>query len=268
MRLRFLCCAALTILTVAGCLGPQPSPTPTLPVQRPTLTPTSEPTWTPAPPPTATPEPAPTATATAIPTASPTATPPPPEWIALYGAGSEQAPRLHALVGDGSRRDLEMNVYRGATVSGSGRWIASPSSFPSAASVIITDLQDETVYVIDAREGWGIYDMAFDRAEARLAFLELAPAQRNVPWAIVVVDLADGTTARFEGTTRPEAGVYPGNPLAWASAGRELLLGTFLPYSDGLYAGVQALEIPPGTASAPVDALEQRTLIPGGEYRS
>jgi hypothetical protein len=35
-----------------------------------------------------------------------------------------------------------------------------------------------------------------------------------------------------------------------------------------LYAGVQALGIPPGTAPASIDELEQRTLISGGQYRS
>jgi len=213
------------------------------------------------PPPTATPELAPTATSTTA--------PPPPEWIALYGAGPEQAPQLYALVADGSARDLELNVYQGAAASASGRWVASPSSYPSAASAIITDLQGETSYTIAATDGWGIYRMAFDRAEARLALLELAPAPvQNIPWAIVVVDLADGSTAHYEGTTQPQAGVYPGNPIVWAPSGDELLLGTFLPYSDGLYAGVQALEIRPGTVSAPVDTLRQRTLIQGGAYHS
>ena len=264
MRARLLCCAALLVLVV-GCLGPAPSPTPTPTVQPPTPTPTTAPTSTPVPP-TATPEPTPTVEAT--PTPSPTPAPPPPEWIALYGDGPRPAPGLYALAEDGSVQDLELNAYQGGAVSASGRWFASPSSFPMAPSVIVADLEGETSYVIDATGDWGIYEMTFDRAEQRLAFLELAPAQPNVPWAIIVVDLADGSTARFEGTTRPQEGVYPGNPLAWTPDGQELLIGTFLPYSDGLYAGVQALAIPPGTASTPIDQLEQRTLIPGGDYRS
>jgi hypothetical protein len=269
MRLRFLCCAALAILAVGGCLAPQPSPIPTGTIQLPTPTSeptqTAEPTWTPVPPPTATAEPTPTATSTATSTAQP----PSPEWIALYAAGPEQAPQLYALAGDGSLRDLELNVYQGAAASGSGRWVASPSSFPTAASAIITDLQGETSYTVAATDGWGIYGMAFDRAKERLAFLELAPAPvQNIPWAVVVIDLVDGSTAHYEGTTQPQADVYPGNPIVWAPSGNELLLSTFLPYSDGLYAGVRALEIQRGTASAPVDTLRQRTLIPGGEYRS
>lgn len=179
------------------------------------------------------------------------------------------APRLYALAEDGSVQELGLNVYRGATVSVSGRWVASPSSYPMAPSVILTDLGGETSYAIDATEEWGIYGMAFDLDEQRLAFLELAPAPiSEIPWAIVVVDLRDGSTTRFEGTTRPQEGAYPGNPLAWLPGGRELLIGTFLPYSDGPYAGVKALAISPGTPSEPIDELEQRTLIPGGAYRS
>jgi hypothetical protein len=277
MRLRFSCCAAFFLLVLTGCLAAQSPPTLTPTAQFPTVTPTltstptsestptfaptptSEPTWTPVPSPTA--EPAPTTT--------PTQPPPPAERVALYGAGSAQAPQLYALASDGSVTALEMQVYQGAAASRSGRWIASPSRFPSAPSVTITDLQSETNYTIDAPAEWGIYRMAFDRAEARLAYLELGPAQaRPIPWAIVVVDLVDGSTTRFESTTRPDAGIYPGNPLTWVSAGYELLLGTFLPYTDGFYAGVQALDIPPGTASMPIASLDQRTLVPGGAYRS
>lgn len=277
MRLCFSCCTALILLVLTGCAALQPSPTPTPTPQLPTVTPAltstptsestptfaptamPEPTWTPVPSPTA--EPAPTTT--------PTQPPPPAERVALYGAGPAQAPQLYALAADGSVTALDLDVYQGAAVSRSGRWVASPGSFPAAASVAIADLQGETSYTIDAPAEWGIYRMAFDRAEERLAYLELGPAQvRPIPWAIVVVDLADGSTTRFEGTTRPDAGVYPGNPLAWASAGHELLLGTFLPYADGFYAGVQALDIPFGTASTPIASLDQRTLIPGGAYRS
>jgi hypothetical protein len=187
----------------------------------------------------------------------------------LYGEGPEQAPRLYALTEDGNDERLELGVYQGAAVSATGRWVASPSSYPTAASVAIANLGNGRSYAIDATEDWGVYEMVFDRAEQRLAFLELAPAPvPNIPWAIVVVDLADGSTTRFEGMTRPEQGAYPGNPLGWTPDGRELLIGTFLPYSDGPFAGVRALVIPPGTASAPIDELEQRTLIPGGAYRS
>jgi hypothetical protein len=189
--------------------------------------------------------------------------------MALYGAGSEEGARLYALAVDGSVTDLELDVYRGAAVSGSGRWLASPSSFPFAGSVVITDLQGEATYTIPAIEGWGIYGSAFDLDETLLAFLELAPAQvKDIPWAIVVVRLADGSTTRFEGTTRGQEGMYPGNPLGWTSAGHELLLGTFLPYSDGLYAGVWAVGIPLDAPSAPFDTLTRRELVPGGSYWS
>jgi hypothetical protein len=273
MRLRFLWCAASLVLAISGCVAPQSSPTMAPTTQLPTATPSSastptaeststpEPTWTPVPPPTATPAP--------TPTELPTPPPPPPERIALLGAGPEEAPQLYAVTTDGSIAALELEVYQGAAVSSSGRWVASPSTYPSAPSVVITDLQGETTYTIDTTAEWGIHRMAFDRAEQRLAFLELGPAQvRPIPWAIVVVNLADGSTTRYEDTSHPAEGVYPGNPLAWALGDRELLIGTFLPYSDGFYAGVQALTIPPGTTSTPIASLDQRTLIPGGAYRS
>jgi hypothetical protein len=278
MRPRFSCCIAFLVLALTGCVVSQPSATLTPTAQRPLATWTVEPTPTsqPTPPPeptptfepTSTPVP-PTVTLEPTPAATPTQTPAPPEQIAFYGAGPAQAPQLHALAADGATTTLELNVYQGAALSSSGRWIASPSALPSAPSAVITDLQGGTTYTIDATAGWGIYRMAFDHAEDRLAFLELGPAQeRPIPWAIVVVDLVDGTTTRYEDTTRPDEGVYPGNPLAWVSGDRELLIGAFLPYSDGFYAGVKALQVLPGTASTPIASLDQRTLIPGGTYRS
>lgn len=273
MRARLLCSVALLVLT-ASCVGPVPSPTAVPTDQAPTSTPTSTPTVLPTVTavPTATSTPTvllPTATPLPTPTATPTQPASRPQLVALLGAGPEEAPQLVAVTTDGSVAAHELEVYQGAAVSSSGRWVASPSTYPSAPSVVITDLQSETTYTIDATAEWAVYGMAFDHAEARLAFLELGPAQVHpIPWAIVVVNLANGSTTRYEDTSRPAEGVYPGNPLAWASSDRELLIGTFLPYSDGFYAGVQALTIPPGTASTPIASLDQRTLIPGGAYRS
>jgi hypothetical protein len=189
--------------------------------------------------------------------------------MALYGTGSPQHPTLYTLYEDGSAAGGDLNIYPGAVASRDGRWVASPGSLAPAGSVVIADLLRGTHYTIAATEGWGVSGLAFDPQVDRLAFLELAPAQvQNIPWAIVVVDLSDGSTTRFEDTTLPAQDSLPGDPLGWAAAGDTLLLATRLPYTDGRYAGIVAVELPPGTKAAPLDDLEQQELIPGGVYLS
>jgi dipeptidyl aminopeptidase/acylaminoacyl peptidase len=135
--------------------------------------------------------------------------------------------------------------------------------------VRVHDLEAGTSAEYAATDRYHVYGLAFDLAETRLAFLELAPPEvENMPWAIVVVRLEDGMTTRLEASTLPELHRYPGNPLGWSASGDELLIATFLPYSDGLYAGVWAISVPPDTPSGMLTGLPSRLLVPGGGYRS
>jgi hypothetical protein len=268
---------ALLLMACGGSPLPIETPVPEAPTATQTVepadTPGSQPTETPTEEPTVTPTAEPTEVPTAVPTATSVVTSPPTtvpgEAMALYAAGSQEGQQLFALSEGGAVVEMGLDVYPGAVASGDGRWVASPGSQPPAGSVLITDLQGDTGHRIPATDGWGIYGLAFDRAGTRLAFLELAPAQvENIPWAIVVVDLDDGSMARFEDTTVPAQDSLPGRPLGWTAAGDRLLVNTYLPYSDGLYAGVLSIELPPGAESAALDDLHQRELIPGGEYLS
>lgn len=216
-----------------------------------------------------------TTAATATATPVPTATPPSqgdgldPDVMALYGAGVGKNVLLYLLRQDGATQQIEPVAYRDAAVSVFGRWLATPNNVPGAAAVVVTSLVDELTYTIPTTEGWGVYGMAFDPAGFRLAFVELASADiENIPWAIVVLNLEDGSTVRFEGITDYANNDLPARPLGWISGGRELVMNHFLPYSDGLYAGIWAVNIPPDAKAGPILDLERRELIPGGAYHS
>jgi hypothetical protein len=151
-----------------------------------------------------------------------------------------------------------------------GRWIAY-SSGPSAGSLTIVNLENGTTYAPPVTPNFTVYGQAFDIAETRLAFMELGgPDATGYTWAIVVVNLADGSTNRFDAATAigsfDPASLLPGNPVGWAAPGNELLLNTFMPGTEGNWAGVWGLGLPPGAASAPIDTLGQRELVSVGDY--
>jgi len=219
---------------------------------------------------TATPVETPTAPSTKTPTATPTE-PTPEHWLpentlALVSAGPWERSQLHALTIDGTLIDLGHPLTPEATVAPSGRWIGSTRSDPPR--VVVTNLSDGSSYTINGTADSQIYGMAFDRPETRLAFLELGPvSEEGIPWAIVVVDLVDGTTSRFSlEIDIADPSMLPGHPLGWSADGSVLLIDTFMPYTEGAWAGVWALTLPPGTASTPIDSLGRRELIPMGGY--
>jgi hypothetical protein len=111
--------------------------------------------------------------------------------------------------------------------------------------------------------------VAFNHDETRMAFVELGPFTPDAyVWAVVVVNLTDGTTARYEMTmtlgSDPE--LLPGHPVGWSSSGDELLLDTFLPGTEGTWRGVWAVTIPPGVGSGFLESLSRREVIPYGDY--
>jgi hypothetical protein len=188
---------------------------------------------------------------------------------ALYGAGPESGPALFAWPPTQEDLGPDLAVFPGAVVSHSGRWLATPATYPDAEAVHVYDLDAGTRVEYAATPRYHVYRLAFDPAETRLAFLELAPGDvQDTPWAIVVLRLEDATVTRFEGTTMLEAGRYPGNPLGWTASGDELLLSLFIPYSEGLYSGVVALSMPPNTPGGFVSGLVPRAILSEGEYMS
>jgi hypothetical protein len=186
--------------------------------------------------------------------------------MALYVAGPWETPQLHVLAADGTMTDLAHRVHRGATASFTGRWVASLGSPPPTETVQIADLEGSTRYTIPTTADTSVQGMAFHRQGTRLAFVEIGPpTSERIPWAIVEVVLADGSTTRFEGTTGEHDPPLPGTPLAWPGSD-ELFLNTFLPYTEEGSTGLWGLSLPPDTAAAPIATLETRLVLTGTDY--
>ena len=225
--------------------------------------------------PTATVEPLePTATASAIPpsptpsptTPTPTTTPATtPGRTAFYAAGADGEYRVFALREDGKARKLDLTIYPGARASPDGRWVATADQELPAESIRLFGLRADAQYSIPVRADFDPYGMAFDAETSRLAFLELgSPGAMDTPWAIVIVDLEDRSTSRFQATYGDEEGMMPANPLGWV--GEELLVNSFVPFTEVGSAGVWALTLPEGREAAPVETLERRQVLPGDGY--
>jgi hypothetical protein len=187
--------------------------------------------------------------------------------FALYASGPWESPRLYALTPGPASVDLGRTLSYQAGASRTGLWIAHPNSAPPASSMVITNLADGTSYTIPVTSGFESYGAAFDRVEARLAFLEVGPfGAGGTAWAIVVVNLADGSTTRFDTVMTPDAAILPGRPIGWTASGDDLLLDTFMPGTEGNWAGVWAIGLGPGAASTSIDSLASRELVPTGNY--
>ncbi len=246
----------ITYLT--GCAAPA-SPTPTPTGEMPAATETSAPPSPTSAPPTDTPAP----TSTPEP---PTPTPTPePDRIALYAVGAADGRSLFALDADGGTTDLGVTVYDPAAVSRDGRWVATTDQPSPADEVHVTDLQADSTTTFPVTPDFDVFGMTFDRDGARLAYVEVSwPGSDGTPWAVVVADLDSGTVTRFDAVFRAEAGIKPGYPIGWS--GDELLLDTFIPYTEAGSLGIWALTLPSGTPSAPIDALDPEEIVSGDDY--
>jgi hypothetical protein len=211
------------------------------------------------------------------PTESPTeppTEPPPSSWLpagtsALYATGVWDELQLYALAAGPSSTDLGRTVTFNSALSRTGRWIAHADSPAPATNVVVANLESGTSHTVPLTPDYSIYGMAFDHAETRLAFTELGSDAGTYTWAVVVVDLADGSTARFEdtfGLPVADGVMLPGRPLGWTAAGDELLLDTFMPDTEGNWAGVWAVTMPPGASSTALDTLSQRVILAAGDY--
>ncbi len=255
-RLSLVVLSLIVIAGAAACAPPvEPQATPS-PSPQPSPTPPAESPLPTSPIPTPPPD-----------TPSPTGTPEPrvDRVIALYAAGTPERGTLKALTADGSTESLGQAVHEWSAVSDDGRWFATSSSESPAQSAVALDLETGTTYTVPVRSGFDVYGMAFDPGAPRLGFLELGlPDADPLLWAMVIVDLDDGSAVRLEGPTDPGNGLLPGNPLGWSET--ELLLGTFVPYTGETSAGVWSMTVPPDVPPAPVEELDLREVLSGESY--
>ena len=258
LLLRALFVTLFLSATVACRLLKTPSPTP-LPVR------TKAPTLTPLP--TISPTDVPTATPLGAPSPAPTAEPTPADdaAIALYAAGSREESRLIELASDGISVALHHTAYRGAAVSRDGHWVATPNAPLPADAMVIAELEGDATYTVPVTSNFDPYGAAFNAKASRLAFTELGPPEaERTPWALVVVNLQDGSTARFPATMRSDTELLPGVPIGWS--GPELLINTFLPFTEVGSAGLWAVALPFNTGSVPFSDLDRRQILRGGQY--
>jgi hypothetical protein len=257
-----LLAATVLILSVLACNPPTPfSPATAEPTTPPEGEPTTEPPAT---------EPPTAESPTEPPTEPPSSSWLPTGTFALYATGVWDELQVYALAPGPSSTDLGRAVTFNNALSRTGRWIARANSPAPATGVVIANLESSTTYNIPLTTDYTLYGMAFDHTETRLAFMELGGTGTGTYiWAIVVVNLADGSTARFEdsfGFPVGEGVMLSGRPIGWTAAGDELLLDTFMPDTEGNWAGVWAVTLPPGTTSAALSTLSKRVVLVAGDY--
>jgi len=188
--------------------------------------------------------------------------------IALVRAGAWEGAALKTVAADGTMTDLGVPLYSASSVSVNGRWAASADGPTPAANVKILNLETAASYLVPVTPGYTIYGSAFDLAEERLAFMELGASGGTYLWSIVVVNLADGSTSRFDTSFAigDHPAMLPGRPVGWNAAGDMLLLDSFMPDTEGNWAGIWGVTLPPGTASAALDTLPAVSLVANGDY--
>ena len=192
----------------------------------------------------------------------------PPGTVALYSSGPWESSQLFALAADGSTVPLGVTMGRGKAASRGGLWVAYETGTYPDISIAVQRLDGGSTFAVPVSPEFEPFAMVFDRTETRLAFLEVGPLDADgTAWAIVVVNLGDGSTTRFAATMGADRAYLPGNPVGW-SAWDELVLDTFLPASEGAWAGVFGVPLPSGIGSAPLEALDRRELIGSRDYLS
>jgi hypothetical protein len=269
---------SLCVLAAAcGAQGPtataEPKQIPTVPS---TLSP--EPTAalaTPAPSATSTPSPPPPATLTPSPQPfTVTPSPNPDSWygsrtVLLFVSGVIDQADLFAYGDDGTTWLVFPDVGDELCVSPDGRWLGFVRwGDDGRATLELHDAQagDRRQITVDTTSG--LLRFSFDRDSRRLAYLDLgAYTDAGVPWALVVVDLETGAMARYEARmTDNETRPLPGMPVGWSGLAPqrdELIIDTFLPFTEGGWMGVWGVTLSADGASAPLDSLALRELLPG-----
>ncbi len=260
-------CAVLALLlTLSVACGAEAETAPTVvPVRDVQPTQAPAPSETPPPPPSATPTP-PEPTPTPLPTEAPT-------WygagtVALFSVGDYESGDLYALGGDGATQLVFSDVGRDARVSPDGRWLGFVRvDYDGRSTLELHDAQTGASRHITSDATGGMLRFAFDRTSRRLAYLHLDPPDEDLsPWGLVVVDLKSDTAVRYDTLmTFEDRSSLPGVPVGWsgaASSGDELILDTFMPFSEGGWAGVWAVILRRDGAPAAPNTLSRRELLP------
>jgi hypothetical protein len=187
--------------------------------------------------------------------------------VALFSVGDYASGDLYALGDDGMARLVFPGVGRGTSVSPDGRWLGFVRGETEDKPWI--ELHDAKTgasrQIVPDTFAASTLNLAFDRSSRRLAYLYLGDLGENgvVPWALVVVDLEQDTTARYDAQmTHEDRRSLPGMPVGWSSSD-ELIINTFMPYSGGGWAGVRGVTFPADGAPASLDTLSLRELLPG-----
>jgi hypothetical protein len=239
------------------------------------LTPSFEPTTTQAP---LTPEPSatpalplsPTATATTLPAA--TAPSLSDTWfgagtVGLFVASEDGPSSLWALQESGTLASLLDGVGSDARVSPDGKWLGYTewSDDGSSALVLHHATSDETRQILSETTS-GLSSFTFFPDGERLVYLDLgATTTGGVPWALVATDLDSGTQVRYEALMADaESRPLPGGPAGWIhgrDGSEELIIETFLPYTEAGWMGVWGVMLPADGAPASLAALPLRELV-------
>jgi hypothetical protein len=190
--------------------------------------------------------------------------------MAYFGAGLWSHLNLYMIRTDAEIFAAERIIFRDAAVSPSGQWVATPGGPQAPSGVIIRDMNSPKLLTASTNPQYQVYGMAFDQAGERLAVLELsAPDAEERGWAIMVVELASGSVTRFTGGSWDgEEAMLPGYPLGWTASGDELLIDTFLPFTESGTMGVRALSLPPGTEAATIATLDTRQILDADDYQT
>jgi hypothetical protein len=202
-----------------------------------------------------------------------TASPKPTTWsgadtIALFVGGDDERADLFVLSKGDISRVLFPDVANQVQSSPETGWLGFVRWSQDGRGILeVHNLEtDETRQVIPDSDS-GLFRFAFDQEGRHLAYVELgAPSETGVPWALVVVDLRTGESAKYDAVmssneTRP----LPGAPIGWSGVdgvSDELIIDTFLPYTEGGSMGVWGLTLPASGASAPLEELSARELLP------
>jgi hypothetical protein len=217
----------------------------------------------------------------AVPTGTPTPPSNPTSWfasgvLALFTSGDGERSDLYALTTDGDLQEALPDVGSEVSVSPDGRWLGFVRWHDDGrADLVVQDAATGEQRLLSPETASGLLRFAFHPDGQRLVYLDLgAYTDVGVPWALVLADLVGVDGVRYEalmadGETRP----LPGAPVGWS--GQELIIDTFLPYTEGGSMGVWAVTLPaevPATrddgGSEPLEELPLRELIPGSPVYS
>jgi hypothetical protein len=262
-------CDLTAASTPTGAIEPTLAATPTQGIEPPSTAPPTE--QAPAP------NPSPTSLETAAPPVKltkPTLLPEVKSWYApgaklLFVRSDDVQADLLAHHEDGTVQIVLPDVGNETTVSSDGRWLGYVRWRDDGGSVLeLHNVESGARREIIPDTTSGLFRFVFDPEIRRLAYIDLGGyTDVGVPWALVIVELDGEATARYDALMAgPEPRPLPGAPVGWlraTSGGDELLIDTFLPYTEGAWMGLWGVTLPAQGGSAPLDSLALRELIPG-----